>query len=426
MTRIAPIVLVIMAVAVSAADVLDRIAVVVADEPILASEIRGTVQNYLAQIGARPSPDELDLLTKQVFAHLVANRVLVQEAERRGITITYAQLDALVVKQISQARSAYATDEEFAAALAGVGLTEDKLEDLYRTQAREDYLISQLMQQYYSAKINITEQDIDDYLAQTASDAGSRLVYTLRHVTAYVRPGPDTEAEAEALASRIAGLARRGGDFFALADTYSDAPADLGVVERGSLDEPLDRAIFSLAPGEVSDPVRTRYGWHVAKVLERLDDDHVRAAHIQLGVRPTPDDEARTYQALEAVRRLLESDPAAEVTGTGYEDILEVDVRETPLSVLESTNAPLGAEIATLAPGEVSSAYGVSGGLRVTQLVDRTERREMTREEAEAAIYNQRLQEKQTTWVTELIAKTYIDVKLPELRGILDAGPGQR
>jgi hypothetical protein len=164
----------------------------------------------------------------------------------------------------------------------------------------------------------------------------------------------------------------------------------------------------------------------VAKVLERLDDNHVHAAHIQLSVQPTPGDEARTYQALDAVRRLLESDPAADITGTGYEDILEVDVRETPQSVLESTNAPLGAELATLAPGEVSSAYGVSGGLRVTQLVDRTVRREMTRDEAESAIYNQRLQEKQTVWVTELIAKTYIDVKLPELRGILDAGPGQR
>jgi peptidyl-prolyl cis-trans isomerase SurA len=425
-TRTAPLILLVLAVAVSAADVLDRVAVVVADEPILVSEIRGTVQNYLAQVGGRPTSDELDLLTKQVFAHLVANRVLVQEAERRGITITYAQLDALVQKQLDQARSSYATDEEFEAALTSVGLTEDKLEDFYRKQAREDYLISQLMQQYYSAKINITEQDIDDYLAQYTSDEGSRVIYTLRHVTAYVRPGPDTEAEAEALAARVAGLARRGGDFFALADTYSDAPADLGVVERGSLDEPLDRAIFSLAPGEVSDPVRTSYGWHVAKVLERLDDNHVHAAHIQINVRPTPDDEARTYLALDAVRRLLESDPAADVTGTGYDDILEVDVRETPRSVLESTNAPLGAELATLAPGEISSAYGVNGGLRVTQLVDRTERREMTRDEAEAAIYNQRLQEKQTTWVTELIAKTYIDVKLPELRGILDEGPGQR
>jgi|GEM_PF-4999530 len=424
--RTATLVLLILAVTASAAEVLDCIAVVVADEAILASEIRGTVQNYLAQVGARPSPDELDILTKQIFAHLVANRVLVQEAERRGITISYAQLDSLVAKQLTQARSAYASDMEFEAALAGVGLTEDKLEDIYRTQAREDHLISQLMQEYYSTRINITEEDVDDYLAKYEAEAGSRTVYTLRHVTAYVRPGAATEAEVEARAARVADLARRGGDFNALADTYSDAPADLGVVERGALEDPLDRALFSLAPGEVSAPVRTSYGWHVTKVLERIDENHVRAAHIQLNVRPTPDDEARTYQALDAVRRLLERDPRADITGTGYDDILEVDVRETPRSVIETTNAPLGAELTTLAPGEPSSAYGVSGGLRITQLVDRTERREMTREEVETAIYNQRLQEKQTVWVTELIAKTYVDVKLPEFRGILDPGPGRR
>jgi len=424
--RIIPLALLTLAVAVSAADVLDRIAVVVADEAVLASQIQGTVQNYLAQIGARPSADELDLLTKQIFAHLVANRVLVQEAERRGITITYAQLDSLVAKQLDQARSAYPSDSEFAAALAAVGLTVDKLEDLYRTQAREDYLISQLMQEYYSTRINITEQDIDDYLAQYETDAGSRVVYTLRNVTAYLRAGAATEAEVEARAARITSLARRGGDFLALADTYSDAPADLGVVERGSLEEPLDRAIFSLAPGEVSDPIRTSYGWHVVKVLERPDENHVHAAHVQLNVRPTPADEARTYEALSAVRRLLDRDPQAEIAGTGYEDILEVEVRETPKSIIETTNAPLGAELAGLAPGGLSSAYGVHGGLQLSQLLDRTERREMTREEAETAIYSQRLQEKQTTWVTELIAKTYIDVKLPEFRGILDAGPGQR
>ncbi|MCX7020698.1 MAG: peptidylprolyl isomerase [bacterium] len=424
--RLTSVVFLILAVAVSAADVLDRIAVVVADEAVLASEIQGTVQNYLAQIGARPSADELDLLTKQIFAHLVANRVLVQESERRGIAITYAQLDALVQKQINQARSVYASQEEFEAALAEVGLTPDKLEDLYRTQAREDYLISQLMQDYYSAKINITEEDIDDYLSKNAADAGSRTVYTLRDITAYVRPGAATEDEVEARAARIAGLARRGGDFLALAATYSDVPADLGVVERGFLEEPLDRALFSLAPGEVSDPVRTRYGWHVAKVIERLDEDHVRAAHIQLSVRPTPDDEARTYEALDAVRRLLAGNPMADIAGTGYEDILDVEVRQTSQSVIETTNAPLGAELAVTAPGGLTSAYGVSGGLRITQLVDRTERQEMTREEAESAIYSLRLQEKQTTWVTELIAKTYIDVKMPEFRGILDAGPGQR
>ncbi|MCK4594499.1 SurA N-terminal domain-containing protein, partial [bacterium] len=90
--RIPLVVILFFVVAVSTAEVLDRIAVVVNEEAILDSEIRGTVQNYLAQAGTRPSTEELEILTQQVFARLVANRVLVQEAERRGITITYAQL----------------------------------------------------------------------------------------------------------------------------------------------------------------------------------------------------------------------------------------------------------------------------------------------------------------------------------------------
>jgi peptidyl-prolyl cis-trans isomerase SurA len=425
--RIAPVVVVIFAVAAPAAEVLDRIAVVVNDEAVLDSQIRGTVQNYLAQVGARPSGEELDLLTKQVFARLVANRVLVQEAERRGISITYAQLDTLVKSQLAQARSGYATEEDFVAVLAEVGLTPEKLEEHYRVQAREEHLISQLMQESYSTRINVTEEEIDDYLASYEEEPGSRVAYLLRYVTARLQPGVATEAEVEARAAHIAGLARRGGDFLSLAEAYTEAPpADLGIVERGDLAGPLDRAAFSLAEGQVSDPIRTEFGWHVLKVIERIDDDNVHAAHIQLGVVPSPTDEERTYEATEAVRRLLAGDPEAEVTGTGYEDVLEVEVREVLQRVVEATNAPLAAELAVMSPGGLSSAYGVEGGLRITQLLDRAQRGEMTREDAEMAIYNQRLQEKQTAWVTELIARAYIDVKAPEFRGILDPGPGQR
>ncbi|MCK4592998.1 peptidylprolyl isomerase, partial [bacterium] len=329
--------------------------------------------------------------------------------------------------QIARARSGYVSIEEFIAVLEEVGLTLDNLEDLYRKQAREEYLISQLMQEIYSARINITEEDIDEYLERYEDDSESRVVYLLRHVTAYVRPGIATEAEVEEKAARLAGIARRGDDFLALARTYTDAPpADLGVIERGDLVDPLDRAAFSMAEGQVSDPIRTDLGWHVVKVLERVDDYNVHLAHIQLNVEPTPKDEARTYEALDAVRRLLGETPEADVSDTGYSDILEVEVREVPRSVVETTNAPLGVELAVMSPGDTSTTYTVGGGLRLTQLLDRAEREEMTREEAEMAIYNQKLQEKQTAWVTELIARAYIDVKMFEFRGILDDGPGQR
>jgi peptidyl-prolyl cis-trans isomerase C len=42
------------------------------------------------------------------------------------------------------------------------------------------------------------------------------------------------------------------------------------VVRKGDLNPEIDRAVFSLPSGSVTDPIATRYGWHVVKVIERL------------------------------------------------------------------------------------------------------------------------------------------------------------
>ncbi|NKI34235.1 hypothetical protein HFP89_03525 [Wenzhouxiangella sp. XN79A] len=83
-----------------------------------------------------------------------------------------------------------------------------------------------------------------------------------------------SEAEAESLATSVRERLAAGEDFATLAEELSDDPVsaadggNLGWLEPGIIDDAFDEVLFSMAPGDISDPVRSEFGWH----LIRLDE----------------------------------------------------------------------------------------------------------------------------------------------------------
>lgn len=88
-------------------------------------------------------------------------------------------------------------------------------------------------------------------------------------------PAPRDDAAALALAQELRDRLLAGEDFAALAEEYSDDPGsgaqggDLGWFGRGMMVAPFEEAAFSLEPGQVSEPVRTDFGYHLIEVIER-------------------------------------------------------------------------------------------------------------------------------------------------------------
>ena len=122
-----------------------------------------------------------------------------------------------------------------------------------------------------------------------------------RHILFMIREGardasPDAEKKAKARAdSLLAAIRKDGSDFAELARRFSQEPGastsggDLGWFGRGRMVKEFEEAAFALKPGEVSQVVRTQFGYHIIKV-----EDH-RAA----GVRPYSEmhEEIRTQMA---------------------------------------------------------------------------------------------------------------------------------
>jgi len=113
---------------------------------------------------------------------------------------------------------------------------------------------------------------VDDVAEDTGETIGARHILVM-HLGSQARPETVVRSREEALARAREALdkLKAGADFAALVDSYSDEPGaaerggDLGEFPRNAMVKPFSDAAFKLKPGELSEVVETRYGFHVIK-----------------------------------------------------------------------------------------------------------------------------------------------------------------
>ena len=147
--------------------------------------------------------------------------------------------------------------------------------------------------------------------------------------------GADEVAQTKERLATLKGRILAGEPFETLARENSDDPGSaasggaLGFIERGMMVPEFEEAVFALAPTEVSDPVRTSFGWHLVKVLSVQEPRGATFEEVR-------DQVLEQYQAREAERIYVERvETLANVT---YEhpESLEAGARELGLAIRET------------------------------------------------------------------------------------------
>lgn len=112
-------------------------------------------------------------------------------------------------------------------------------------------------------KVKLSEKEIEEYYKENKEDFIQDEEYHLRHILV------ETQEEAKAVLEKIRG----GADFAELAKERSIGPSgekggDLGFITQGMTIKPFEDAAFTLKPGEISEVVKTEFGYHIIKLEE--------------------------------------------------------------------------------------------------------------------------------------------------------------
>lgn len=259
--------------------------------PAIAAQTESSM-DYVAKVNDRPiSQDDLDRKFKlikeryermgvplddaklnefkeNILKSLIEQEVLYQEATALGIKVDSEEINA----ELDNFKKKFETEAAFQKQISDMGYTEDAI----LSQIKESMTIQKYIDEKIMPTISITDEEIKNYYDTHPEEFEMPERVRASHILLKVEPNASDVSKAETLKDikDIKNKIDNGGNFAELAAENSECPSsakggDLGFFARGQMVKPFEDAAFALAPGEVSDVVETRFGYHLIKSEEK-------------------------------------------------------------------------------------------------------------------------------------------------------------
>ncbi len=177
------------------------------------------------------------------------------------------------------------------------GVKEDEEIKRKVRQYREALLLKKYVDEKLS-NIKVTDEEVKEYYEKHKSEFTQPAKVKVRHILV------KTKKEAEEIRKKLL----KGADFAALARKYSIDKAsarnggELGELTRDSLVKEFANVAFSLKVGEISKPVKTRFGYHIIQVEKKTPEVVIPLSHVKEEIRQTLLHQKRS----EALRKMIE------------------------------------------------------------------------------------------------------------------------
>jgi peptidyl-prolyl cis-trans isomerase SurA len=385
---------------VAAQELVDRIVAVVEEDPIFLSEVDEALQEdlYIRRMRGEALPAdsaEFAVLREEILEGLIERRIVIAKARKEGLEVTRTEVEDALDDWLADLIEAAGSQAAFNMELERQGMTLQDFKAEYRKDIEEQLLVSRFMTQSFR-DVAVPEARVRGFF-DNKYDSIPEIpeVVGLSHIIVIPRVAPETEDQAIA---RVEGIVALLGSGEAFEDVARESSDDILTREQGGLigtlaledlQPDLAEIAAGLTPGQVSNPVRTKYGIEIVR-LDEVEGQAYTLRHILVKLHPDRGDTVRAARLAEEIKGRIAAGESFEAMAREYS--ADSETRDSGGYVGEIEVAALDAAyrmaLAELDPGEISDVVTTGRGFQILKLVSRTAGRKPSFEEAKGWIRN--------------------------------------
>ena len=402
--------------------IINQIVAVVNDDIIVQSELDEAITDIAAQLQEKQT--ELPtraVLQKQVLEKLIIERLQLQLGERSGIKVD----DSTLNKRMRELASDNGvTLTQFREILENDGYDYAR----FRENLRQQLLINQLRKQMISGRTKVSDQEVDNLLANLDAAQQSDVQYHLAHILIAVPEGasPEQIQAAQARAEQMVVRLRSGADFTQTAIAESDGTTaleggDIGWRNMGQMPTLFVEPLKDMLTGDISSPIRSPGGFHIIKLVEQRGSDRrmtsqTNVRHILLKTDAIYTDKDVRIRIDQLELRIRGGDDFASLARANSQDTLSAAKGGGLGWVSPGDLVPEFEEVMdSLAPGQVSSPFETQFGWHILEGLGRREydsTEEYKRSRARQLIRARKTDEQTFLWLRRLRDESYVEYRL--------------
>lgn len=399
---------------------IDQVTAIINDGVILEGEIQSVIKEVKATAiqNNQELPSDRALRT-QAIDRLILKSIQMQLAEKMGIQISDAHLDAAINNIANEQKI---TPAQLREAVVSSGQSYER----YREQLREEIAINEVRRASVHRRVNITMQEVNT-LISLIDQQTSKEEYQIGHILISVE-SKATQSEIstrKAVAEKVIDLLKNGSDFTKVAIASSSGAkalegGDWGFMSINEMPTLFAASVKGKKKDALIGPLRSGAGFHIIKILdvrgrETVEIKEVKARHIL--IKPS------IILSEDKAKSMLSNFVAEVKAGNADFGELAKEHSEDPGSALK--NGELGwanpdiydvnfkNQLANLAVGEISEPFRSQFGWHVVQLMDErtadaTEKSKQDR--AYQILYNRKFGEEVENWLREIRDQAFIEI----------------
>jgi foldase protein PrsA len=228
---------------------------------MLISGCASSTENVVAKVGSE-SISKDDLYTMMVDQYgeaalntLIADKIVELESDEQEIKVS----DKEIEKELQKLQESYEDEEAFNQALTSSGSSLESVKDNIKS-----YLLTQKL---LKERVTVSDDQIKEYFEANKESFAQQEQVEASHIL----------VEDEETAKEVKEKLDNGADFAEVAKEYStdtsnaESGGELGFFAKGEMVAEFEEKAFSMAAEEISDPVKTEFGYHIIKVTDKKE-----------------------------------------------------------------------------------------------------------------------------------------------------------